>query len=73
MLFAYAAAGLPDAQVLQAATVNAARPLGRELGVVRAGALADLVALEGDPGTDLGALERVRFVTKGGTVHVNAP
>ena len=75
VLFAYAAAGMPNVQVLQAATVNAARLLGREreLGVVRAGALADLVAVEGDPGTDLGALEHVRFVMQRGAVVTGPP
>lgn len=70
VLFAYAAAGMPPAQVLQTATINAARLLGRErdLGVVRAGAYADLVAVEGDPTTDLAAIERVRFVMKAGAV-----
>jgi imidazolonepropionase-like amidohydrolase len=56
--------------VLQAATVHAARLLGREgrLGVVRPGAVADLIAVEGDPARDLSAIERVRFVMRGGEV-----
>ena len=70
VLFAYAEAGMPLAQVLQAATVNAARLLGREgrLGVVKTGAMADLIAVEGDPTRDLSAIERVRFVMRGGEV-----
>ncbi len=71
-LFAYRAAGMTAAQVLQAATINDARLLGMEgrLGVIKAGAWADLVAVDGDPERDFGAIERVRFVMKAGTVYV---
>jgi imidazolonepropionase-like amidohydrolase len=74
-LLAYGEAGMPPAQVLQAATVNAARLLGLEnrIGVLKAGAAADVIAVEGDPGADLRALERVRFVMKAGTVYVGRP
>lgn len=73
-LAAFAEAGLPPARVLQAATSTAARVLGdARLGAVRPGAYADLVAVDGDPTAEIGALERVRFVMKGGTIHVGAP
>jgi imidazolonepropionase-like amidohydrolase len=73
-LAAFAEAGLPPARVLQAPTSTAARVLGdARLGAVRPGAYADLVAVDGDPATDIGALERVRFVMRGGTTHVSAP
>jgi hypothetical protein len=42
-------AGLPDAQVLEAATAGAAAYLGRDLGRIEAGAPADLVLLSDDP------------------------
>jgi imidazolonepropionase-like amidohydrolase len=73
-LYAYAEAGMPLPQVLQAATVNAARLLGRDgqLGVIKKGAAADLLAVAGDPTVDIKALERVRFVMKEGTVYVNS-
>jgi imidazolonepropionase-like amidohydrolase len=71
-LFAYAEAGMPPAQVLQAATINAARLLGREgqLGVIKKGAVADIIAVEGDPATDIAAIARVRFVMKDGTAYL---
>ncbi|MGD8279040.1 MAG: amidohydrolase family protein [Gemmatimonadota bacterium] len=72
VLRAYAEAGVPPAQVLQMATLNASRLLGFEgrIGVVEPGAMADLVALDGDPTASVDALERVRFVMKNGTTYV---
>jgi imidazolonepropionase-like amidohydrolase len=72
-LFAYVEAGMPNLNVVQAATWNASRLLGLEnrIGIVRPHADADIVAVEGDPGADIHALERVRFVMKQGTVYVN--
>lgn len=72
-LFAYAEAGLPLAQVLQAATLNASRLLGLQgkIGVVKPQAFADIIAVEGDPLRDIHALEHVRFVMKNGTVYLN--
>ena len=71
-LFAYAEAGMPNAQVLQAATWNASRLLGMQdrIGVLKPRASADIIAVEGDPLADIHALERVRFVMKDGTVDV---
>ena len=71
-LFAYADAGLTPVQVLQAATINAARLLDREnrIGVLQPGAYADIIAVNGDPGADIHALEHVVFVMKAGTVYL---
>jgi imidazolonepropionase-like amidohydrolase len=41
------------------------------IGAVEPGKLADIVAVAGDPLTDVDELERVRFVMKGGRVVKN--
>jgi len=66
--------GVPPLEVLAAATsVNAkAFHLDDKLGTIRAGLLADLVAVQGDPTSDIHALRQVRLVMKGGAV-VKAP
>jgi imidazolonepropionase-like amidohydrolase len=74
VLFAYRDAGMPAAEILQAATIRAARLIGDEdLGVLRPGAYADIIALEGDPLEDFTALERVRFVMKAGEIFIGSP
>ena len=71
VLFAYAGAGMTPVQILQSATVHAAKLIGWEnrIGVVKAGAFADIIAVEGDLETDIHALDNVRFVMKDGTVY----
>ena len=66
LLVAY---GMPAGDVLRGLTSVNARALGlADRGRVAPGGLADLVAVEGDPAADIGALRRVRFVMKGGAV-----
>ena len=69
-----AAWGMRPIEVLRAATSANARMLHLEgeIGAVRAGFIADLVAVEGDPTRDLTALRRVRLVMQAGTVVVPA-
>ena len=64
-------AGIPAAYALQAATLHAAELLrkSKDIGSLEAGKLADIVAVDGDPLQDIGALRRVRFVMKGGVVY----
>jgi imidazolonepropionase-like amidohydrolase len=61
---------MTPAQVLRAATADAAELLGMadRVGSIEAGKFADLIAVLGNPFDDIGALERVRFVMKGGAV-----
>lgn len=63
-------AGLTPAEALRAATSDAARLLGLEgkVGVIAPGSFADIVAVPGDPTRDIGVVERVSFVMKGGEV-----
>jgi imidazolonepropionase-like amidohydrolase len=66
--------GMTPEQALRTATTNAAELLGkeRELGAVAPGYLADLVAVEGDPLSDIKvALNNVKWVMKDGTVVVD--
>ena len=55
-------------QAIQAATMNAARALGREedVGAVAVGRYADIVAVDGDPLANIRELEAVDAVVKGG-------
>ncbi|MFZ3216057.1 MAG: amidohydrolase family protein [Candidatus Acidiferrales bacterium] len=65
--------GLTPLQSIQAATVNAADLIGwsDRVGTLEPGKFADIVAVQGDPLTDVRVLENVRFVMKGGEVIKN--
>jgi imidazolonepropionase-like amidohydrolase len=72
-LIALTKRGMPSLEVLRAATVNAAELMGwqENIGSLEAGKYADLVAVEGDPLTDITVLQQVKFVMKGGTIVKN--
>lgn len=61
--------GMPARDALQAATSVAGRVLHLEVGLVKAGYFADLIAVDGDPAKDIKALRHVKFVMKGGTIY----
>ncbi|HLT73120.1 MAG TPA: amidohydrolase family protein [Cyclobacteriaceae bacterium] len=64
-------AGMPALEAIRAATITNASVLGMAdlIGNIEAGKLADIIAVEGNPLTDITTLERVVFVMKDGVVH----
>jgi imidazolonepropionase-like amidohydrolase len=62
--------GLSPTQALLAATEINAKILGNPyLGEIRAGFLADIIAVSGDPEQDIAAIKNVTFVMKNGRTH----
>jgi imidazolonepropionase-like amidohydrolase len=62
--------GMKPADVLKADLLNGAAILGwaKQIGSLQPGYLADIIAVDGDPTADISAVERVKFVMKGGEV-----
>jgi imidazolonepropionase-like amidohydrolase len=67
--------GLAPIDALKTATSNAADLLGiaQKTGTLEKGKLADIIAMPGDPTTDMTATERVSFVMKEGKIIRNGP
>ena len=70
-LEAMVAYGMPLVAALKSASSVAAKVLhmDSQIGAVKPGLYADLVAFDGDPTKDISALRRVKFVMKNGTVY----
>jgi len=65
--------GMTPLAAIRSATLGAVDLIGvSDRGSISAGKLADLIAVPGDPLSDVGVLQRVEFVMKGGEV-VRAP
>ncbi|MCC6459307.1 MAG: amidohydrolase family protein [Saprospiraceae bacterium] len=65
-----AKAGMKNLDILRSATVDAAQllRLSDQIGTLEVGKIADLIAVEGDPLSDIRAMERVVFIMKMGKV-----
>ncbi len=64
--------GLPPLAVLRAATVTAAELINAtDRGKLAEGLLADVIAVPGDPLSDIGVTQKVGFVMKGGKIYAN--
>ncbi len=66
--------GMAPVAVLQADLLNGAKLLGwqGQIGALKPGYFADVIAVPGDPIQDIGVLKRVSFVMKGGVVYRDA-
>jgi imidazolonepropionase-like amidohydrolase len=72
VLFGFAEAGMPPSEVLQSVTIAGARLLrNTAIGVIRVGARADLIAVQGNPVEDLRAMRHVVFVMKQGKTYLH--
>src|ERR1022692_4542195 len=65
--------GMTPLAALQADLLNGAKLLGwqGQIGVMKPGYLADIIAVPGNPLQDIGVLQKVKFVMKGGAVYEN--
>ena len=63
--------GMPAADVLKADLINGAKLLGwdGQIGELKAGYYADIIAVPGDPLKDISVTQHVAFVMKGGAIY----
>ena len=63
--------GMSPLAALQAGTLNGAKLLGwqNEIGALKPGFDADIIAVPGDPLQDISALQKVSFVMKNGVIY----
>ncbi len=70
----YSAAGIPNNEVLRIATIGAARVLGKQetMGSIKAGKLADMIVVDGDPVKNMSDIRRVVMTMKDGVIFESA-
>jgi len=63
--------GMSPLAALQAGLLNGAKLLGwqDQIGALKPGYWADVIAVPGDPLNDISVLQRVSFVMKGGVIY----
>ncbi|HXA53088.1 MAG TPA: amidohydrolase family protein, partial [Candidatus Acidoferrum sp.] len=61
--------GMKPIDAVKAATSVAGRVLHMDIGTVKPSMFADLIAVEGDPTSDITALRKVKFVMKAGAIY----
>jgi imidazolonepropionase-like amidohydrolase len=63
--------GMTPLAAIQAGTLNGAELLGwkNQIGALKAGFFADVIAVDGNPLEDIGVLNKVSFVMKGGEIY----
>ena len=64
-------AGMPAIEAIQSATVTNAKVLEmeNEIGIIKKGFLADIIAVDQDPTKEISTMENVVFVMKDGKVY----
>lgn len=69
----YTRLGMTNLQAIQSSLISGADLLGwsDKVGTIEPGKWADIIAVDGDPLTDIKVLQHVRFVMKGGVVYKN--
>jgi imidazolonepropionase-like amidohydrolase len=67
--------GMPALNIIRCSTINAAELMGwsDRVGELAPGRFADIIGVTGDPAHDIGLLQRVQFVMKGGVVIRSDP
>lgn len=63
--------GMPEMEAIQSATITNAKVLGleKELGQIQEGFLADIIAVDVNPTTDIKTLQNIAFVMKDGVIY----